>query len=124
MRLLTLLLASSLLQLPSLANADGNELLAQCQNVERYLDSEEVENTFAIGLCLGLLQGVRNTMVILNTGLDQRLRTCWPKTGINNGQAARIVVRYLREHPEQLNKDEVLLSMLAFQAAYPCNKSP
>lgn len=124
MRLLTILLVGSLLQLPSLANADGNELLVQCQDVERLLDSNTLEKPFAVGVCLGLLRGVWSTMVILNTGLDQGFRTCQPKTGIKGGQAARIVVRYLREHPEQLHEDAVFLSILAFQAAYPCSKSP
>jgi hypothetical protein len=122
-RRINFLLAAIHVQLAaSAALADGNKLLSQCQDAEYYLDTKEVRSELSIGRCMGLLQGVRNTMVILDTALELPLRTCWPKDGINNGQAVRIVVRYLKDNPEQLHQDEVFLTLLAYKAAYPCRK--
>lgn len=118
-----LLLAALCLPLGS-AIADGNELLSQCQNAEHFMDTGQVRDTNSIGFCLGMLQGVRNTMTILDQGLSPPMRTCFPSEGIDNGQAVRIVVQYLKRHPEKLHEDEVLLSMLGFRSAFPCKKAP
>lgn len=98
--------------------ADGNKLLEQCISTERYIDTGEIKNEFDIGMCLGLVQGVRNTMQIM--GSDSSTKVCFPDNGIDNGQATRIVVAYLKKNPASLHEHEVLLTMLAFADAYPC----
>lgn len=112
--LVTLLLA------PLACFADGNKLLQQCTSAEHFLDTRQIRDEHDIGMCLGMVQGVRNTMIILDSVLDKRLRLCWPEKGIDNGQAVRIVTRFLRSIPAKLHEDEVLLTMLAFRDAYPC----
>ena len=120
----TRLLLGAVLCLPmGPAFADGNKLLSQCQSAEHFMDTHQVRDANAIGFCLGLVQGVRNTMTILDTGLNPSMHTCWPPDGIDNGQAVRIVVQYLKRSPERLHEDEVFLSMLAFRAAFPCKKA-
>ncbi|MFV3381067.1 hypothetical protein [Pseudomonas sp. NY15354] len=72
------------------ANADGNALLAQCQQVARVMDGAQVgPNTDMVGAgqCLGMVEGVRNTITLLNTALPQGYRICFPDKGITNGQA-------------------------------------
>lgn len=98
--------------------ADGNKLLERCIAAEKYLDTQEIQNQFGIGMCLGLVQGVRNTMQIM--GNDGSIKACLPESGIDNGQATRIVVSYLRKNPASLHENEVVLTMLAFIDAYPC----
>jgi hypothetical protein len=103
--------------------ADGNKLLEQCTDAEHFMDTNQIRSAVGIGTCLGLVQGVRNTMQILGAGADKPkgTRVCWPSNGINNGQAVRIVVQFLRSSPAMLHEDEVFLTMLAFARAYPCN---
>lgn len=72
------------------------------------------------GSCLGMVEGVRNTMLILNSSLPEKMKICLPPTGIKNGQAVRVVVKYLNDNPEKLNEDSTLLTMLAIAHAYPC----
>jgi hypothetical protein len=36
-------------------------------------------------------------------------------------QLARVVVKFLDEHPERMNEDFRLLAMEAFHRAWPCN---
>jgi hypothetical protein len=118
------LIFSSLLLLSGLVYADGNKALSDCLEAERILNTKEIQNEFAAGFCIGLVQGVRNTMRILEHGLKPELKTCWPPKEINNAQAIRIFVSYLRKNPEHLHEDEVFLAMLAFHMAYPCKGSP
>ena len=44
---------------------------------------------------------------------------CQPD-GTTTGQAARIVVKYLRDHPEELHKHDSVLAFTALKAAFPC----
>ena len=99
-------------------HADGNKLLEQCIAAERFFDTQEIQNEFRIGMCLGLVQGVRNTMQVM--GNDGSIKVCLPENGIDNEQASRIVVSYLEKNPASLHEDEVVLTMLAFIDAYPC----
>ncbi len=108
----------TLLLFPLVSRADGNQLLEHCTHAERAIDTEEVINAFGIGACLGLAQGVRDTMFYLNEASS--LKVCFPENGFTNGQAVRIVTSYLKKHPAALHKDEVLLTMIAFTEAYPC----
>jgi hypothetical protein len=88
------------------------------------MDGEKISSKtdeFGIGPCFGLVEGVRNTLVYVNDSLEKDLRICWPKNGIPNGQAIRILVKYLKENPTELNNDQTLLTMVAFKVAYPCN---
>lgn len=98
--------------------ADGNKLLEQCIATEKFLDTQEIQNELGIGVCIGLVQGVRNTMQFM--GNDGSIKVCMPENGIDNGQATRIVVSYLRKNPASLHENEVVLTMLAFIDAYPC----
>lgn len=98
--------------------ADGNKLLEQCTAAERFIDTQELRDQASIGLCFGLIQGVRDTMQFMENGGS--IKACFPKGGINNGQAARIVTSYLKKNPASLHENEVFLTILAFVDAYPC----
>lgn len=89
--------------------ADGNRLLEQCIATEKFLDTQEIQSQLDIGMCLGFVQGVRNTMQIM--GNDGPIKVCMPENGIDNGQATRIVVSYLRKNPASLHENEVFLTM-------------
>ena len=93
--------------------ADGNELLKQCLAVEK----ENINESFNIGMCLGLGQGVRNTMQLLP---NNEFKACFPKNGISNGQATRIIVSYLKKNPAKLHENEIALIIMAYIDAYPC----
>ncbi len=108
----------ALMLFSSLIYADGNELLKQCIAAEKFIDTQEVQNEFDIGVCIGLTQGVRNTMQFMRN--DGSIKVCLPENGINNGQAIRILVSYLKKNPASLHENRVVLTMLAFIDAYPC----
>ncbi|WP_148864038.1 Rap1a/Tai family immunity protein [Marinobacter fonticola] len=99
------------------AQADGNRLLEQCLSAERFLDTKNVQSPFNVGVCMGMVQGVRNTMQLMGSSSSI---VCFPEGGIDNGQAIRIVTSFLRDNPAKLHYPETLLAMTAFQEAYPC----
>jgi hypothetical protein len=122
-----LLLALLLVTPP--AFADGNQLLSQCTTFLQLVDGTSNGSTtslesFGAGTCAGMLQGITTTnKVYESTGRSKDLLMCLPRSGIQNGQAARVVVSYLNDHPQDLHGDEVLLATLALRDAFPCTKA-
>lgn len=106
------------------AMADGNKFLENCQDVVKKMDDEnsEILNPMGMGYCYGMLEGVRTTLMVVNEALPLKSRFCFPKVGINNGQAARIVTKYLRDNPAKLHLPEAFLVISAYQKAFPCSK--
>ncbi|EJN22046.1 hypothetical protein PMI36_03329 [Pseudomonas sp. GM79] len=98
---------------------DGNQLLRACKEAVRDADGERVNSGVDIGYCLGLVNGVMSTMVTMNEYLLPKEKTCFP-AGLMNQQGARIVAKYLQEHPASLHRDGAFLAMAAFQNAYSC----
>ena len=45
---------------------------------------------------------------------------CLPKEGLLGSQGVRVVVKWLREHPETLHQERKVLVMRAFEGAFPC----
>lgn len=103
--------------------ADGNEFIGECKQAVAALDSTEwPQGTSKIkfGHCIGVVEGVMNTMSYMNNRLDPDVRVCWPAKPITNGQATRIVVRYMEQNPALLSEDAALLTIKALMQAYPC----
>ena len=101
---------------------DGNLLLPSCNAVVLAMDNGTTpKDKFGMGFCLGLVQGIT-----MSNRLQQASKSpasplfCIPQDGIENGQAARVLVKYLREHPQHLHLDDFTLAISAFQEAYPC----
>ena len=109
----------------ALAN-DGNNLLENCKAAVYFINEGQFEkdgDQIKAGLCMGIVEGVGSTMVLLASGedaLDHQYRVCFPEYGITNRQAVRVVVNFLVNHPKDLHKNEVALLMAAFWDAYPC----
>ena len=104
----------------------GNDLLEQCNTAIRFSDNGKLgeataSEAFRIGFCLGLVHGAVETIRAQQIGFGHTEFGCIPDA-IENGQAARIVVKYLKEHPDQLHQDDALLAISALRQAYPCSK--
>ncbi|KJZ44858.1 Rap1a/Tai family immunity protein [Pseudomonas fluorescens] len=104
------------------ALADGNKLLEQCQQAVRAMDNipSSSIDLLGVGRCLGIVEGVRNTMVIYKSALPDNMKVCFPKQGIDNGQATRILEKFLHDNPAMLDQNETFLTIVAFKQAYPC----
>jgi hypothetical protein len=113
--------AGLLLLSSNLSFGDGNELLSNCNAALKVKENSlEGANWAQVGFCLGMIQGVTNLNLQYQGMLDKKALFCLPESGIESGQAVRIVVKYLEDHPEKLYEKEVGLVSDAFREAYPC----
>lgn len=72
---------------------------------------------------LGECSGAIDAVFMLRRALDKSVRFCAPPRGVTLRQNAKIVVKYLDDHPDQLNNDFTLLVIGAFDQAWPCPKA-
>ena len=113
--------------LPSIVNAsDGNELLKSCNVVLSSINDPErkelsSEQYIKSGYCIGLLHGIMELTRIHQHSNGEPF-FCLPKQSIPKEQAVRIVVKYLRDHPEKLYEHDTFLVIKALQEAFPCKK--
>lgn len=97
--------------------SDGNDLLKWCKNASS--DTPEIQSSFTAGFCLGTMQTVGELTPFINDGLGPGFKIC-PPSEITNGQAARVVVKYIQQNPEKLHLNATTLTIMALQNAYPC----
>jgi hypothetical protein len=113
---------------------DGNRLLENCGALVRHADSgfTDSTNTFGSSWCLGYLSGFAEgfdsmAMVSAKTFADyQTMRStyiCFPD-GSTIGQYARVLVKFLKDHPERLHEDESVLVLAGLGQAFPCESKP
>lgn len=107
------------------ANMDGNELLGQCKEALTLQNAGgkniSPKTSHLGGICIGKMQGITHTLALLKSDLSPDTRVCFPENGrFTNFQAARIVVKFLEDHPDMLHMNETLLSVYAFRQAFPC----
>ena len=110
--------------IPAWCYADGNELLKRCESLVSYTDSEssDVSPSSEMMFCAGLMQGITNMNLVYQTVLKSDAQFCLPEWGISNSHAARIVVKHLRDYPEELHRNEFVLAIWALKVAFPCKK--
>ena len=106
----------------SASATDGTQLLRSCQDADQYDERKPVRNAYGIGMCFGLVEGVFGTLESLNPSLPLELRFCPPEQRIGPLQAARVVLKYLRENPEQHHETAALLIAVAYHNAFPCKR--
>ena len=91
----------------------GNWLLVSCQLTVRHMDDtsghEDIYESDRNGVCSGLVEGVS----------DISPKVC-PPEHTSYGQEARVVVKYLQDHPEELNLRDTVLVERALERAFPC----
>lgn len=120
------ILVLTLLVLPGLASATGNTLLKQCSDLITMLETQKMpDDSFDIGMCGGYLKGIRETnglhrVLAKQVGIKQTtVLFCIPQE-VSIEQLARVVVKFMKENPENLHEHEIHNAWLAFKSAFPC----
>jgi hypothetical protein len=70
----------------------------------------------------GECSGAIDAIFMLRRALDQSIRFC-PPPMVALTENVKIVVKYLDDHPAQMNDDFTLLVIRAFNRAWPCPNS-
>lgn len=92
----------------------GNDLLEYCSaKVDR--------RPYLNGVCDGYIYGTHDTLMDMFTSFPKEtiLHYCPPKE-VTTGQIAKVVMKYLEKHPEQLHEKADFLIHKAVQKAFPC----
>ena len=120
------ILIALMLLIPALCYADGNELLKRCGLFVAYMESERSDISLSgeMMFCAGFMQGITNMNLLYQQVLKLDAQFCLPEWGISNSYAARIVVKHLRDYPEELHRNEFVLAIWALNVAFPCKKGP
>jgi len=98
------------------AQTTGNKLREQCAAASRS------EMSINAGLCIGFINGFWEVAKMLPLSAKINL-ACWPD-GVTPNQIAKIVVKYLDEHPERLHLPAAQLVYDATYAVFPCEEKP
>jgi hypothetical protein len=115
-------------------SASGSQFLEVCSVVEkadrkeRLTETDVADGAFCTGFMIGLSDGVglsiemlkhNNSSLSYLKGTMEDLAICAP-AGMPVGQGIRIVLKYIREHPEQAHLPTGQLVVLAEFNAFPC----
>lgn len=100
---------------------DGMQLLRACTAALDQVDRKGVAaDQMVQGIwCMGYLSGLLDGLAVMSWK-GGAIRVCMPERGVENEQALRIVVKYLREHPESLHESARSLAVSAIAEAFPC----
>jgi hypothetical protein len=106
-------------------------VLNSCQAAIRFSDNnggpagEQFDSGWCIGWVTGALQlsKLHNEWINLSKQKSALLQFCLPDSGIPVIQAVRVVVKYLKEHPEQLHDDGMGLTVVALKESFRASES-
>ena len=99
---------------------NGNGLLEECHQATRTGDNLSSTEYLLSIFCIGKLQGIAELNAMYQHEYKIKGFFCKSRGQITNTQLARIVVKYLNNHPEQLHLNDTYLTVVALEEAYPC----
>lgn len=102
--------------------ADGNWLLEHC-SAALLIDSGQTPDdasavTKAVG-CVGFIRGIRDTATIYQSMSKDNMLVCIPDE-TRTDQLTKVIVKFLQDNPQHLNRNEAILALRALKDAYPC----
>ena len=83
-------------------------------------DSNEVTALMNRTYSAGYVSGTIDSYMILIDANPSVRFICFPKQGISNDQAIRIIIKWLKEHPERLHETARTNVLEALRTAFPC----
>jgi hypothetical protein len=113
----------------ALADDDGNAFLRKCIPAVALMDGAHVPDSMNdADFCMAYVRGVLDLTALWEATDKTKnvkgpfLRACLPEHGVQTGQGIRIVVKYLKEHPELLHNESLFLVDQALMDAFPCKQ--
>lgn len=117
-------------------SSSGNRYLEICASEEKPTERWNEMDFLHAGLCEGFMLGVRdgmgftiaalkhdNSSLSYLKGSIEDLGVCEPDT-VELGQIVRVVLKYIRDHPEQAHRPSAELVVMAELNAFPCALAP
>jgi Ssp1 endopeptidase immunity protein Rap1a len=113
-------------QTPDLPDQSGNAFVRVCSAIEKdqHTDLETLHVLSCMSYVSGFVQGVfwEAEFVKTNTNKEMRKPFCRPKD-VENAQLVKVVLKYIRENPEEAHEPTAVLIISALAKVYPCSTS-
>jgi hypothetical protein len=108
----------------SQAEADGNELIERCQLAVDFFDSKELKegSYWEAHSCVAFITGVINMNSLYSSDEFKKKDNkyfCRPQ-GVTNSQAVRVVLKHLKNNPQDLHESRTFLVVVALREAFSC----
>ena len=112
-------------------SASGNNFLEVCSSIEISPDKMNAADLANMSRCQGFMQGLGDGVGVATAVIKQSnpalnlkgsisdLGICFP-VEVNYLQVIRVVLKYIREHPEQAHLPSAVLAFTADLQAFPC----
>jgi len=106
--------------------ANGVYLLEACEALVRIQDAEAADapkdddDLLPAGYCVGFVAGLMGGQRSFNT---EQPEFCIPFKSVANSIELGTILKWLREHSDQLHNDETQLALLALSEVFPCKPS-
>lgn len=126
--ILAVFLPMTLCEKANAQNATGMEIQKKCKLLENGNANASRDDAADLdaGYCAGFMDGVVETEKFWDAfsrieKSGHPLTFCIPQD-VTNGQILQVFLKYLDDHPEELNKPAALLFAEALNKAFPCGK--
>ncbi len=98
-------------------NDTGNEMLNACREVATSDPAKDdlFDDPLSVGRCVGMIE----MLLYVGGQLPDNLKHCLPDK-VSISQGAKVLVKFLDDHPQGLNLQATLLAVTAFRVAWPC----
>lgn len=101
----------------------GNDLLKSCSATVKLSDNIKLSAVEASNssLCIGYLSGFTDSLQLSThlSGVPVN-NICLPSEGVSNEQLARVMAKWLKDHPEDLHKSVRIEVLNALSHVFPC----
>ncbi len=134
-RILLLIGALMMLVAPvwSQAGQKAEDLVRVCREAEKVMDGGSLKGSsraaLYAGTCFGYFAGALATHTLYQRFFDEMKATPGWEHGealfcthnaINSGEAVKVFLKYMKDHPEKLHENQHMMVLDALTAAFPC----
>jgi hypothetical protein len=109
---------------------DGSQLLDSCSEVVKTLDdsNHQIDHD-KFYWCMGFIDGVHAFIEVQRTIASTSFEEYKTKAvfgilipdGVTKGQMARVIVKWLQDHPQRLHEDRDMLALVSLREAFPAH---
>ncbi len=102
---------------PTTADTSANAVYSGCKAFAQGQPTTNAQLAMLGNFCSGVLHGLAGVSQYVT---PPEWHSCTPPNS-DAAQLARVVIRFLDEHPERMHEDFRRLALEAFHQAWPCN---
>jgi Rap1a immunity proteins len=100
----------------------GNAFLSLCGDMpDSAPKAPALPPEFHWGICLGYVRGVDDGVQTAYDILNETQPYCLPSE-VTNGQMIRVLIKFIKDHPEKAHSKTRVLEIESFMDAFPCKQ--